>query len=122
MNGSGIIIGLFYIFCSRKGAKAQKISLRLCAFARTLICFCIIFPSQYASAQQTEKLMLSGTGSDKTVNWEFFCTEGRNSGKWTTIPVPSNWEQFGFGNYNYGHDKDSLRHKEKGMYKYRFTV
>ena len=73
-------------------------------------------------AQQTEKQYLSGTGSDKTTDWEFFCTEGRNSGKWTTIPVPSNWEQFGFGNYNYGHDKDSVRHKEKGLYKYRFTV
>jgi hypothetical protein len=75
-----------------------------------------------ANAQQTETLMLSGTGSDKTVNWEFFCTAGRNSGKWTTIPVPSNWEQQGFGGYNYGHDKDSVRHREKGMYKYRFDI
>jgi hypothetical protein len=75
-----------------------------------------------ASAQQTETLMLSGTGSDNTVNWEFFCTEGRNSGKWTTIPVPSNWEQFGFGGYNYGHDKDSVRHREKGLYRYRFNI
>src|SRR5688572_26422769 len=48
-----------------------------------------------ALAQQTETQMLSGTGSDNTVNWEFFCTGGRNSGKWTTIPVPSNWEQQG---------------------------
>lgn len=75
-----------------------------------------------ASAQQTETMMLSGTGSDNTVDWEFFCTAGRNSGKWTTIPVPGNWEQQGFGGYNYGHDKDSLRHKEKGLYKYRFDV
>ncbi|WP_242696427.1 glycoside hydrolase family 2 protein [Longitalea luteola] len=75
-----------------------------------------------AKAQQTEIRYLSGTGSDKTVNWQFFCTAGRNSGKWTTIPVPSNWEQQGFGKYNYGHDKDSVRGKEKGLYKYNFTV
>jgi hypothetical protein len=73
-------------------------------------------------AQQTEIQYLSGTGSDKTVNWQFFCTAGRNSGKWTTIPVPSNWEQQGFGKYNYGHDKDSVRGKEKGLYKYNFNV
>jgi hypothetical protein len=73
-------------------------------------------------AQQTEKLYLSGTGNDKTVNWEFFCSEGRNSGKWTTIPVPSCWELQGFGKYNYGFDKDSVRGKEKGMYKYSFRV
>ncbi|HXO73849.1 MAG TPA: hypothetical protein VN824_01440, partial [Puia sp.] len=73
-------------------------------------------------AQNTEKLFLSGTGNDHTVNWQFFCTEGQNSGKWTTIPVPSNWELQGFGKYNYGLDKDSLRGHEKGMYKYKFEV
>ena len=73
-------------------------------------------------AQQTEIQYLSGTGSDKTVNWQFFCTAGRNSGKWTTIAVPSNWEVQGFGKYNYGHDKDSVRGKEQGLYKYNFNV
>jgi hypothetical protein len=75
-----------------------------------------------ADGQMTEKVFLSGTGNDHTVNWQFYCTEGRNSGKWTTIPVPSNWELQGFGKYNYGLDKDSLRGHEKGMYKYRFSV
>lgn len=73
-------------------------------------------------AQKTEFQYLSGTGSDQTVNWDFFCTEGRNSGKWTQIPVPSNWELQGFGTYNYGHDKDADRGKETGMYKYEFQV
>ncbi|HEY4109196.1 sugar-binding domain-containing protein, partial [Puia sp.] len=73
-------------------------------------------------AQETQKLWLSGTGNDHTVDWKFFCTEGRNSGKWTTIPVPSNWELQGFGTYNYGLDKDSLRGHEKGLYKYNFTI
>lgn len=72
--------------------------------------------------QKTQKLFLSGTGSDHTVNWQFYCTGGQNSGKWTTIPVPSNWELQGFGKYNYGLDKDSLKGKEQGLYKYQFNV
>ena len=73
-------------------------------------------------AQETQTLYLSGTGNDHTVSWQFYCTEGRQSGKWTTIPVPSNWELQGFGKYNYGLDKDSVRGHEKGLYKYTFTV
>lgn len=75
-----------------------------------------------AHAQQTEIRYLSGTGSDRTVAWDFFLTEGRGGGRWTTIPVPSNWELQGFGKYNYGFDKDSVKGKEKGLYKYRFPV
>ncbi|WEK17697.1 MAG: glycoside hydrolase family 2 TIM barrel-domain containing protein [Candidatus Pedobacter colombiensis] len=73
-------------------------------------------------AQQTEQLYLSGTGNDDTVKWDFFCTAGMNSGKWTTIPVPSSWELQGFGKYDYGFSKDSLRGKELGLYKYNFKV
>jgi beta-galactosidase/beta-glucuronidase len=73
-------------------------------------------------AQKTEIQYLSGTGSDQTVNWRFLCTAGMNSGKWTTIPVPSNWELQGFGTYNYGHAKDSVRGMEQGLYMYNFTV
>ena len=54
-------------------------------------------------AQQTEILFLSGTDAANTVEWDFFCTDGRNSGQWTKIDVPSNWELEGFGTYNYGH-------------------
>src|SRR5439155_19348428 len=73
-------------------------------------------------AQQTEKIYLSGKGNDNTVNWQFFCTGGMNAGKWTTIPVPSCWELQGFGKYDYGFAKDSIRGKEKGLYKYLFNV
>src|SRR4051812_6754426 len=73
-------------------------------------------------AQQSEKMYLSGTGNDHTVNWEFYCTAGRNAGKWTTIAVPSCWELQGFGKYDYGFAKDSVRGKEKGLYRYRFSV
>ena len=87
-----------------------------------LACGLQLAACSFSFAQQTEIQYLSGTGSDKTVNWQFFCTAGRNSGKWTTIAVPSNWEQQGFGKYNYGHDKDSVRGKEQGLYKYNFNV
>lgn len=73
-------------------------------------------------AQQTEIKSLSGTGNDNSVKWNFFCTEGMNSNKWTTIAVPSCWELQGFGKYNYGFAKDSVRGKEKGLYKHEFTV
>jgi hypothetical protein len=76
-------------------------------------------------SHSTEIVYLSGRDAANTVDWEFFCTDGRNSGKWTTIPVPSNWELQGFGTYNYGHDwrnKDLKLGKEHGLYKHRFEV
>src|ERR1035437_6005295 len=72
------------------------------------------------NAQKTEVQYLSGTGSDNTVKWEFFCTAGMNSNKWSTIEVPSQWEQQGFGAYNYGQDKKY--NNEQGLYKYQFMV
>jgi len=84
------------------------------------LCLTTLFCS--LKAQQTEKLYLSGTGNDNTVNWDFFCTAGANSGKWTTIPVPSNWELQGFGKYNYGFNKEENKGKEQGLYKYKFKV
>lgn len=77
------------------------------------------------AAQATERVYLSGTGNDHTVDWQFYCTEGRNSGKWTTIPVPSCWELQGFGTYNYGNDhrkKDAVIGHEEGRYKHEFFV
>lgn len=71
-------------------------------------------------AQKTESVYLSGTGSDDTVLWDFFCSAGRKSGEWTKIPVPSNWEFHGFGQFTYGHDKERLN--EYGQYRYKFTI
>ena len=71
-------------------------------------------------SQTTERHYLSGTDKDNRVEWEFFCTEGMNSGQWTTIAVPSCWESEGFGNINYGHDKEP--HNEKGFYRYEFNT
>ena len=65
-------------------------------------------------AQTTQIKYLSGTGKDHTVPWDFYCTTGQNSGKWTKIAVPSNWELQGFGSYNYGHDK--IKANEQGPF------
>lgn len=76
---------------------------------------------------QTERQYLSGHGCDDMVEWDFFCTDGRNSGKWTKIGVPSCWELQGFGTYQYGitfYGKafpEGIAN-EKGMYKYEFEV
>ena len=72
------------------------------------------------TAQQTIRQPLSGTGCDRTVEWNFFCTGGMKSGAWSKIAVPSNWEQQGFGAYNYGHDNQKA--DEKGLYETSFIV
>ncbi len=82
----------------------------------------LLLLAQITYAQTTEIRYLSGTGADNTVEWRFFCSAGMNSGKWTTIQVPSCWEQQGFGAYNYGHDKFDKRLNETGTYKYKFAV
>ncbi|MDQ1296686.1 MAG: hypothetical protein QG611_664, partial [Bacteroidota bacterium] len=76
-----------------------------------------LFP---ADAQETETLYLSGKDKDHTVQWDFFCTHGRNSGQWSKIGVPSNWELQGFGSYLYGNI--NLTANEKGLYKFEFKV
>ncbi|UCC96976.1 MAG: hypothetical protein JSW66_14160 [Phycisphaerales bacterium] len=80
----------------------------------------VVFSAELLAAQQTQRLYLSGRGKDDPVQWEFYCTAGRNSGHWTTIGVPSNWELQGFGTYNYGHDKPKA--DEQGRYRYKFTL
>ena len=91
-------------------------------FLRQITFWLILLILTEVSGQETQIFYLSGTGKDIMVDWQFYCTAGRQSGKWTTIPVPSNWELHGFGTYNYGHDKDSLRGKETGIYRYEFKI
>jgi Glycosyl hydrolases family 2, TIM barrel domain/Glycosyl hydrolases family 2, sugar binding domain/Glycosyl hydrolases family 2/Beta galactosidase small chain len=71
-------------------------------------------------AQETIIKYLSGADKDHTVSWDFFCTTGRSSGRWSKIPVPSNWEMQGFGTYNYFTDKENP--DETGLYRYRFSI
>ena len=86
------------------------------------ICLVLMLFSTLLFAQQTQIKFLSGTCAEKIVEWDFFCTDGMNSGKWSKLPVPSNWELHKFGTYNYGHDwksKDKKLGKEHGLYRYK---
>ena len=81
----------------------------------------------YSNTIQKEIQYLSGTDNENTKTWEFFCTGGRNSGYWTTIEVPSHWEQQGFGEYDYGRSYYTYGRKykyadEQGLYRYKFTI
>ena len=76
---------------------------------------------------ETMRQYLSGHGCDDMVQWDFYCTDGRNSGKWTKIGVPSCWELQGFGTYQYGmrfYGKATPEGiaDEKGQYKTEFTL
>src|SRR3979411_2906040 len=73
-----------------------------------------------ADAPQTVRLYLSGHGPKDAVPWEFTVTGGRRAGEQTVIPVPSNWEQHGFGTYSYG-EQAASRANEHGLYRLRFT-
>ena len=80
-----------------------------------------------SAAQDTQRLYLSGTGCDDMKEWDFRCSDGRNSGQWTKIGVPSCWELQGFGTYQYGmrfYGKASPEGiaDEKGFYKTEFTL
>ena len=95
---------------------------------RLLLSF-IIYQLSFSgiAAQETERLYLSGTGCDDMVEWNFLCTDGRNSGQWTKIGVPSCWELQGFGTYQYGmrfYGKATPEGiaDEKGFYKTEFTL
>ena len=79
-----------------------------------------LFCAESLPAKETEILYLSGKGKYDPVQWEFYCSSGRNSDRWTTIGVPSNWELQGFGTYNYGHDENKAA--EQGKYRYRFEL
>jgi len=91
-------------------------------------CLLIIYPL-FAQNKDvtTQRIYLSGRCADDMVQWDFYCTDGANSGKWTKIGVPSCWELQGFGTYQYGmrwYGKafpDGVAN-EKGMYKYEFVV
>jgi hypothetical protein len=70
-------------------------------------------------SQETILHYLSGTDKDHTVQWDFYCSTGRNSGVWSKIPVPSCWELEGFGTYHYGWE-ENYKGNEKGFYKFKF--
>lgn len=72
-----------------------------------------------------ERLYLSGTGPDDTRTWDFFCSAGQHSGRWSKIQVPSCWEQQGFGAYTYGRfykKQGAQPSSESGRYRTTFRA
>lgn len=91
------------------------------------ICLLILsFLSLGIYSQNTESLMLSGSGLGNTVTWDFYCSGGMNSGKWSKIEVPSQWELQGFGEYTYGrwYKKKGVKNPsmETGLYRRTFKI
>src|SRR5580658_5515146 len=73
------------------------------------------------TAQQTEIQFLSGHGKDDAIPWRFFCTSGAQSGYWTNLVVPSNWELHGFGTLSYHRDFTNA-YGERGLYEHEFSI
>jgi len=77
-------------------------------------------------AQKTDKIWLSGTNFEHPKTWDFKVSAGANSGSWSTIEVPSQWELQGFGEYTYGRWYKELEQdepsKEEGFYKLNFKL
>jgi hypothetical protein len=92
---------------------------RFCIFFAIALFFA--FFGGFASAQETEIQFLSGHGKDDAVPWKFFCTSGAQSGYWTNLVVPSNWELHGFGTLNYHKDLTNA-YDEHGLYEHEFSV
>ncbi|AVR47420.1 beta-galactosidase [Christiangramia fulva] len=101
----------------------MKLKTLILGLSNILILTCCLFQ---ANAQETKKIMLSGKDFEHPKEWEFKVTGGQNSGKWSTINVPSQWELEGFGTYTYGRWYKELEQdepsKEEGSYKYQFDA
>jgi hypothetical protein len=108
--------------------KIQKFTIPLKNYSRmdtrlkTMLLCLLLLGSSHVFAQTAERIYLSGQGPSDAVGWDFHCSSGRQSGEWTRIPVPSNWEQHGFGGYDYGHVSPEEKHDEVGTYKTTFQV
>ena len=80
----------------------------------------LLWPGR-SPGQETETQFLSGHDKDDAVPWKFFCTSGAQSGYWTNLPVPSQWDLHGFGTLNYHKDLTNAW-DERGLYEHDFTI
>ena len=86
-----------------------------------LTLFFLFFFSISLLAQRSELTFLSGKNESSAVLWDFKINTGRQSGEWTPIAVPSNWETQGFGYYTYGRDYKNWKElPEIGEYRTHF--
>ncbi len=91
----------------------------LCIMLNLLCCAlfaCVAIPAQ------AERIYLSGKGPEDAKLWDFKVSAGRKAGEWHKIPVPSNWEQHGFGFYDYGYRQPEGKQNESGLYRTTFTI
>jgi len=70
----------------------------------------------------TQKLMLTGHGPADAVPWDFHIDGGMRAGEKAHIPVPSNWQQQGFGHYQYGADRGPRVDGDHGFYSRHVVV
>ena len=78
-----------------------------------------------AESKATQRIYLSGTDVEHPRTWDFFCSNGQNSGKWGKIEVPSCWELQGYGEYTYGRfykTKGLKPSTETGRYRTTFKM
>lgn len=91
---------------------------------RNSLILSILFLTVFSAVGKTSEIVyLSGIAYDQTVDWDFFCSDGQNSGAWKKIPVPSQWETAGFGTYTYGRwykQEGKTPSQETGHYKTTF--
>lgn len=92
----------------------------LASFAGTDAALAQSLLNQSVAPPKTQRIYLSGRGPGDAVPWGFTVTGGRRAGEKAKIPVPSNWEQHGFGTYSYG-EQGPTRSEEHGLYTRRFT-
>ena len=109
-----------------RSTRRKAFRLDLCLLAVTSLA--MVSPASAAeSAPATKRVYLSGHGFDDAVSWDFKLSEGRGSGAWTKIAVPSCWELQGFGTYQYGIGYYGVAKppgiaREQGVYRHKFTV
>ena len=93
---------------------------------KLILSFLFAFLFLTASAQSTHRQYLSGEGLNHTVTWDFYCSDGNNSQRWSKIEVPSQWELQGFGTYTYGrwYKEKGVKNPsmETGIYRHSFKV
>lgn len=86
-----------------------------------ILCLLCVLCGALARGQEAQRQYLSGRNKDDAVPWKFFCTSGANSGFWTNLPVPSQWDVKGFGTLTYRKDQTNAW-DERGLYEHDFTV
>lgn len=77
------------------------------------------------SVARDGRIYLSGHGLDDAVMWDFKVSDGRQSGRWHKIAVPSSWEPQGFGDFTYGRwytVKGATPSVETGHYRRKFKL